>query len=324
MRVLTNFERFPKQWATGDCSGEAAIARTFAEFRRGLGSADLLLINCGPGLLLQLCALFLVRPSLRKPLVAVDLVLRAPQSLQSRISTGFKRLLLKQVSLYVHYFRDLSGYEHYFGISPEKSRYVPFKPNIRYKFDTPPSAHGEYILCLGRSMRDFPTFIAAIGALPFPTVIPKPDPAQHGIHGSHYSILSEKLPPNVTLLEDDGSEQAMVNMVSSARLVVLPILKTSLCASGISTYLNAMLLGKCVVLSDGPGGSDVLTDQALICPSGDPPALAALIQRAWEDDELRERTAQAGYRYALSLGGEPELRQRILDVVIPQFKDARS
>ena len=31
------------------------------------------------------------------------------------------------------------------------------------------------------------------------------------------------------------------------------------------------------------------------------------------DGELRERTAEAGKRYSESCGGEPELRQRVLD-----------
>ena len=42
----------------------------------------------------------------------------------------------------------------------------------------------------------------------------------------------------------------------------------------------------------------------------------AIIDRAWRDRELRERTAAAGYRYAMALGGEPELIQRLIDSVV--------
>jgi glycosyltransferase involved in cell wall biosynthesis len=80
--------------------------------------------------------------------------------------------------------------------------------------------------------------------------------------------------------------------------------------------LNAMLLGKCVIASEGPGLSDVLSDEILKVPPEDPAALAAVIARAWEDDELRGRTAASGFRYALSLGGEPELYRRILKQVV--------
>ena len=39
--------------------------------------------------------------------------------------------------------------------------------------------------------------------------------------------------------------------------------------------------------------------------------LREAIARAWEDNALRQRTAESGRRYAASLGGEPELLQRI-------------
>jgi glycosyltransferase involved in cell wall biosynthesis len=319
MRIVTNFERFPARWTAGGVAGEGVTARTWQEFRSALASADALLINGQPALVLRLCVLFMSQPWLRKPLVSVDIVLREPLTAQARVAVFLKRILLKQVSLFVHYFRDLSGYRRWFGIGEERSCFVPFKPNIRNVFAIPPYCSGEYVLCMGRSMRDFDTFVTAIGRLPYPTVIPRPDPAQHGVHGSHYAVLFEKLPPNVTLAEDDGSEASMLKLVNGAKLVVIPILKNSLCASGLSMYLNSMLLRKCVILSDGPGGSDVLTDQALICPPANADALEALIRRAWEDDGLRERTAEAGYRYAVSLGDEQALRQRVLDAVLPRL-----
>ena len=66
-------------------------------------------------------------------------------------------------------------------------------------------------------------------------------------------------------------------------------------------------------MSTGPATSDVLTEEALMTPPEDPEALAKMIRRAWSDGELRERTAEAGKRYSESCGGEPELRQRVLD-----------
>ena len=74
-----------------------------------------------------------------------------------------------------------------------------------------------------------------------------------------------------------------------------------------------MLLGKCVILTEGPAASDIFTDEVILVPPEDPKALAEAIRRAWENDELRLRTALAGQRYSESCGGEPELRQRVLD-----------
>ena len=72
-----------------------------------------------------------------------------------------------------------------------------------------------------------------------------------------------------------------------------------------------MYRSKCVVASAGPGTSDLLTDQAILVPPHDVPALKDAISRVWENDELRRRTAEAGYKYADSLGGEAELLQRV-------------
>jgi glycosyltransferase involved in cell wall biosynthesis len=72
-----------------------------------------------------------------------------------------------------------------------------------------------------------------------------------------------------------------------------------------------MYLGKCVISTAGPGASDLLTDEALLVAPHDVTALKHAITRAWEDETLRRETAEIGRRYAASLGGEPELLQRI-------------
>jgi glycosyltransferase involved in cell wall biosynthesis len=315
MVIVTNFERFPAHWTaqTGQ-AGSGEMAKTFTDFAALARDADVLMINGDTGLVLRLCALFLVCPWRRKPIVAVDLVLRRPRTLQARIAVVFKKLLLRRVELFVNYFEDITGYRQYYGIEKERCAFVPFKPNLRYRIEIDPQVEGRYILCLGRSMRDYDTFFSAVARLALPAAIPAPDFDQLTIHEARFTTPMDRLPPSVEVLPDDGSTESMFRIMQSARLIVLPILKSSLCASGVSTYLNAMLMKKCVILSDGPGASDILTDQALICPPEDPAALAALIAAAWEDDGLRIRTAEAGYRYALSLGGEPELRQRVIDV----------
>ena len=52
-------------------------------------------------------------------------------------------------------------------------------------------------------------------------------------------------------------------------------------------------------------------------PPEDPPALAAMIRRAWEDDALRKSTAARGCQYATSLGGEQDLYRNILNHLGP-------
>ena len=100
---------------------------------------------------------------------------------------------------------------------------------------------------------------------------------------------------------------------------MIPILSDSLCASGIGTYLNAMLMGKCVIISEGPGASDLLSNEAIMVPADDTSALIDAINRLGRIENFAEKVALSGQRFAESLGGEQDLLQRILDSVIPRF-----
>lgn len=316
MHVVTNFPRFPERWQSGNISGTAAYAETLDQFTQQGSGADVLLVNCDASLTLALCRHRWPAQPRRPRLASVDIVLRAPSRPIDLFPALFKRYLLRKVDLFVNYFTDLRGYEALYGISPARSAFVPFKPNLRHRVDVPPSSEGDAVLCLGRSMRDYDSFFTAMERLPHPAIIPRPDFAQLTAHRSRFTRPLDRLPSNVTVVDDDGSEESLVRLLLRARVVALPILRRTICASGLSIYLNAMLLGKCVVLTNGPGVSDILTDgQAILAPPEKPLELARAIDQAWRDDALRHRTAESGHRYALSLGGEPELRQRIIDVV---------
>lgn len=320
MLILTNFERFPENWrSTTGLTGRAIMLKTAWQFLRHARQCDLIVINSAVRLVFQLSALFLLFPFLRKPIMSHDIVLRQPRSRKARLTAPIKRFLLSRIDHFTLHFRILDGYQKYFGVGPNRASYLPSKPNIRYRYQYNVDPEGEYILCFGRSERDYDTFFAAMSQLTYPAAIPPPNFAQLAKHASRFTWQLSDLPPNIRILEDDGSVQSLIHIIEKARLVVLPILKSRIAPSGIGTYLNAMLMGKCVIMSEGPGTSDVLTEEALMTPPEDANALAAMIRRVWEDDALRLRTAKAGRLYSENCGGEPELRQRVLDRAIEKL-----
>src|SRR5205823_13514996 len=79
------------------------------------------------------------------------------------------RILLKRVDHFIHYFKDLDGYQRYFGIGPDRSTFVPFKVNSWNL--VPPldelSTDGEYVFTGGRSLRDIDTFLGAMRLVPY-------------------------------------------------------------------------------------------------------------------------------------------------------------
>jgi glycosyltransferase involved in cell wall biosynthesis len=324
VNLLTNFERMPEHWAAGPFSGKAIYGQAYEDFRRLAPSCDFVLVNGDILLLLKLCLYFWIHPSRRKPIVAVDLVLRRPRTWKQKLLHWPKRLLLDRVDHFIHYFQDLAGYTKYFAITPDRSSFVPFKPNLRYRYEpVEPAPEGDYVLCFGRSQRDYDTFFQTMSALPYPAAIPRPDFAGLREHDSRFTWRLADLPPNIQVLDDDGSQDSMIRIAEKAKIVALPILPSTLAASGISVYLNVMLLERPVVITAGPGVSDLLTDQAVIVPPEDPAALAAAIRHLWEDDAFRASTAAAGRRYALQLGGEPELFIRIVEAAASWYQKSR-
>ncbi len=315
MIIVTNFVHFPSTWsAPGQKVGSAIYARTAAEFLAHQGPDTVWLVNCDPHLTLRLAFRKLLRSGGPK-LVAVDLVLRRPKGFRDALPMSVKRFLLKRVDHFIHYFSDVRAYQETFGIDAARSSFVPFKANLAESHTLQPEQGSEqYILCFGRSMRDFDTFFDAVEQLPYPAAISRQDPAVLRTHGARFTRSWEQLPANLTVLDDDGGADAQVRILENAKIVVLPILKTSMVASGISSCLNAMSLGKCVIGTEGPGMSDVFQEgEVLVVPPEEPAKLAAAIRSVWEDTELRRKTADAGFRYAKAAGGEQQLYQRILD-----------
>jgi len=328
--ILTDFKKFPKTWKTsGQIGGESHtslagassrdLIKLISEFRQ----ADFVLINSGGLNVYWLVVLFWALPFLKKPIIAVDIILRRPHTFKERLVARFKRILLKRVDHFIHYFKDLRGYEKLFGISPEKSSYVPFKANI---FGDPRVAQmaetekEEYVFTAGWSLRDYDTFFEAVSQLDYPAAIPQPDFQCLKDHGSRFTWRLENLPCNLVLLEHDGiSKESWIRNLCKARVVVIPVLRDAICSRGISVYMDAMLLKKCVIISSGPGVSDVLSDQAIVVPPENPVALARAIRKVWEDPVFRSKVALRGQQYAASLGGEPELLNRVLEQAVDWY-----
>lgn len=321
MKIVTNALGVPSRWSTPDSySVDAIHAQTLGEFVDALRTCDLALVHGNVPLLLKLCLCSIALPWLwRKKIVASDIVLMAPINLRSRLLLPFRRVLLWRVNHFLHLFRDVSGYRKYYGIGPERSSFTAFKANLKSKIDVAPDSDGEYVLCIGWSRRDYDTFFDAMERLPYPAAIPKPLFAQLRSHGSRFSRSLGALPRNVRVLDHDPeSNQSQVDVLKGAKLVVFPFRKENLGMSGIA--YNAMLLGKCVILTEGPAVNGLFTDQVVPVPVENATALAAVIERCWQDDALRRRTAEAGCRLANSLGTEAEYIGRILEQTARYFR----
>ena len=120
--------------------------------------------------------------------------------------------------------------------------------------------------------------------------------------------------PSNLKIEQNVGEKSWLEYIARAKIVVVPLLPGSGYAPGLSLYLMAMAMKKCVIITEGLSTRGILSHQAIIVPPKDPMALAEAIRRVWNDAELRERVAVAGQCYASGLSGEARLLGDILNI----------
>lgn len=298
-RVVDGQTRVVFEAAGGWSAARALAARARPE--------DTVLVNGDTGFLLLLSYLR-ASGQLVARLVGLDLVLPTPRTFHQRLSAPVRRRLLAEVDLFINYFRDLTGYTTHYGVSEARSRYVAFKSNLWQYGASLPSAvePGEYVLALGRSNRDYPTFLKAMAKTGLPGVLVHPGNRVLSEHGSH-PIPRHLVPPNVTLVEHHGNHLDWAMHALRARIIAVPLRGDTITAAGISVYLDAMLLGKCVVATRGPSTNGLIESEALLVEPESESALADAITRGWHDGAVRAAVADAGLRYARSLQGTDRL-----------------
>ena len=233
--------------------------------------------------------------------MAVDFILSRPQGWKQDIIARLKGVLLL-VDRFILHFKDTSDYAGLWHLS--KCTFIPFKVNYWEKLspEDQSSEVEEYIFTAGRSYRDFPTFIEAMRRVDYPGLLLYEEAAL--LKRSATDVDLSNLPANLVAAKNEG-EQSWVEHIRRAKIVVIPLLPSTMYAPGLSLYLMAMAMKKCVIVTEGLATRGMLTDEAVIVAPKDPEAMAAAIARVWNDDVLRNQTAEAGRRYAERCGGSP-------------------
>ncbi len=140
------------------------------------------------------------------------------------------------------------------------------------------------VCAAGLEWRDYPTLIKAAARLPdidFRLAAASP--------WSKHANETEKtpLPGNVDSRRYDYA--ALRDLYASSFAVAVPLYETDFQA-GITSILEAMAMGKAVVVTRTAGQTDVIVDgvNGLVVPPGDPDAWVGALERLRDDPQLRE------------------------------------
>jgi len=244
---------------------------------------------------------------------------RPGNGLSGKLRGWVWKFIWRRVDLVICHMRYSDDLSTYFGIAESKFQYVPYKINGFEELNELSIEDEGYIFSGGYSWRDYKTFAEAMRGVDCEALIVCPKQETARVHGTDISAI--QLPESVKLIEHDCDSKSWRNFIAKSRLVVIPVLKSALCSNGVSVYMSAMGMGKCVVITDCPAVRGVLQngEECMIVPPGDPVALREVINQVLRDHSLRESLAKRGKEFAWKQGGLDEFCDRIVDTIVSRM-----
>ena len=223
----------------------------------------------------------LLRPR-RKCHVVIYTKWRVPPS---RLKRWLRLCQYRLVSSVVDRFVPLSHrqaemHAHTWHIPREKFSVLPY--HITMDNSDVAVCEGDYIFAGGDDEKDYPTLLKAVAGLPYRVIIA-------AVHRYHFEGL--RIPETVEILT--ASREQYFQLMARARVVVVPLLNGAV-RGGEQTFLNAMLLGKPVIVLSECGADEYITngESGIVLHCGDSTGLREAVLRVYEDDAFRQKLAR--------------------------------
>jgi glycosyltransferase involved in cell wall biosynthesis len=291
----------------GTMSRRALMARLVREAR---GRRALILDgSVGPGdLYVDLLAAIAIRRrpgGAQTPIVLGECQWKLGGGRLDRLTTrlGLRALDGPQVAYCVLTRWERERFAATWGIDPERVFVTPYCHTLSDADLAAPTSTRDGVFAGGNSLRDYGPLVAAAGELDVPVTLAT-------------KLLDGPLPASVTA--GPVSYERFFELLRNARAVVVPLADRKDRTAGQQTYLNAMALGKAVIVTDSPGVREYVEDgqTGIVVPAGDPEALARALR--WVLDpanaEAVERMAAAAADTARTTFSPERYAQALLAV----------
>lgn len=173
------------------------------------------------------------------------------------------------------------------GIHPSKLALVPYFADTDF-WQPLPVEEEPLVVSAGQEHRDYVTLATACGDMPEHVFV---GAGSGHSPGAHWAVPAA-WPANFVSQKVDFV--ALRSWYARASVVVVPVLRTDFQA-GVTTLLEAMAMGKAVVVTANRAHRDMVDDgvNAVLIPPGDHAAMRAEVRRLLDDSESRRRMGVA-------------------------------
>jgi glycosyltransferase involved in cell wall biosynthesis len=208
-----------------------------------------------------------------------------------RFSAEKKKALLRALhpqmdAIFLYAATQLTYSEDVLGIPASKLHLIAFHADTRFYHPMPDAPVEHRISSAGLELRDYPTLIEAVRGLDVDVRLAAASPWSKRKN----ETTNREMPPNVDARGYNYRE--LRDLYASSKFVVVSLYDTDFQA-GVTTILEAMAMGKAVIVSRTRGQRDVIDDgvNGIYVPPGDPAALRRAIVDLLASPE---RAAQIG------------------------------
>ena len=206
---------------------------------------------------------------------------------EDRLGRWFKRrflgAIMREARAVVVFSRlQIRLYSEAFGVPESTFVWIPYYSTLwGAEYET---TEGDYVFSGGDYTRDYASLFEAVRPLPYRTVIA-------AFYRSYFKGL--QIPSNVEILTT--THEGFLELTAGAGVVAVPLRGGLLHPGGEQTYLNAMALGKAVIVTDDVGAGQYIENgvSGVVLKPGDVEGLRQAIVRFMENRSLARNVGEA-------------------------------
>ena len=236
-------------------------------------------------------------PFRKRPIVKTECLWFESSPAKQLVKVHLFKWLDRLIDRYIVYARrEIVDYAKAFRLPQSKFVFISYHTTV--DLDKVTIEHGDYLFSGGNFARDYSTLAKAVKGLDLQVII-----ACNKLD----TIKGIKFPDNVTVV--DVGPQRFRQLMARSGINVVALAPGLLHSGGQQTFLNAMAMGKPVIVTDPEGAQDYIEDgvDGILVPPSDSGKLRSAILKIHNSPNFAMRLGQAAMKKAVKWDTEAHL-----------------